>query len=500
MSLRWQILRAFGLLILLTILTALGFAYWRATAEVAGITADFERNEALNMASLLSLVYTEDGGWRDVTDQLVAFGYGLQPIALDDSGFEGAVVESAEIGEFIGEAGVWPIDEPIYAAEAASVLFGVGDPIRLVVLDNAGDVLADSYAIWPVGERPANVAGHSAEIVDLQTGQVVGAVFAEVTERSFFSFEINQLLRQMLLAMIVGGIVTGLLAALLAAWFARRITAPVVELTNAATTVATQGTLDHLPVRSNDELGQMSRAFNQMADALQAQRTLRKRLIDDVSHELNTPLSIIQLEAQGLRDGMQAPQEAVAQITHEVSQLRNLVHDLSWLAATDVGEVTVDLQATDLNKYLPTVVARWQTQADAHGVTLTLHATPNMPHVALDRLRFGQVIGNLVQNGLQHTATGGEITVSAAMRSIPTAEGEWVVIDVADTGKGIDAADLPHIFERFYQVDAARSGENRGLGLSIARQLVTMHGGHIWVESRVGVGSHFSIALPLHTA
>ena len=167
-------------------------------------------------------------------------------------------------------------------------------------------------------------------MVDEETGRSVGDVYVDV-DRAFLATESHGLLRRMLTSTALGGALITAVALALAAWISHRITAPVTRLTEAARTVARQGAITLLPVTSADELGQMSAAFNRMTNALQTQRDLRRRLIDDLSHELNTPLSVIQLEAKGLLDGLQEPAQAADRIVREVTMLHNLVRDLNWL-------------------------------------------------------------------------------------------------------------------------------------------------------------------------
>ena len=130
-----------------------------------------------------------------------------------------------------------------------------------------------------------------------------------------------------------------------------------------------------LPVTSSDELGRMSGAFNRMTSALETQRELRRRLINDVSHELNTPLSVIQLEAAGLRDGLQTPEDASVHIIQEVDRLRGLVTDLNWLAETDHGELRLTLEASSVHQLLAEEVERWQPQSQARQVELVTGST-----------------------------------------------------------------------------------------------------------------------------
>ena len=273
----------------------------------------------------------------------------------------------------------------------------------------------------------------------------------------------------------------------------KRITAPVAALTEATQAIA-QGDTAKLPVTSSDELGQMSTAFNQMTSALETQRELRRRLINDLSHELNTPLSVIQLEAAGLRDGLQTPQEASGHIIEEVDRLRGLVTDLNWLAETDHGEFRLTLEAGSIDELLTEEVERWQPQAHARQVELSLEISNRLPDVELDRARMSQALGNLLNNAISCTEAGGNVLVSAGLESHGT-----LAIRMVDDGIGIDAGDLPHVFERFYRTDQSqnRGIGGTGLGLAITKAIVEAHGGSITVASEgPGKGATVTISLP----
>ena len=286
-------------------------------------------------------------------------------------------------------------------------------------------------------------------------------------------------------------------AILLAAWLSKLITAPVTALTEATQAIA-QGDKTILLVTSSDELGRMSAAFNQMTSTLETQRQLRRRLINDVSHELNTPLSVIQLEAVGLRDGLQTPESASGHIIQEVDRLRGLVTDLNWLAETDYGELRLTLQASSIYELLTAEVERWQPQSQARQVKLSLLVSDNLPDldVDLDRTRMSQALGNVLSNAVHYTEAGGNIVVRAELES-DRALDIWVV----DNGIGIDAADLPHVFDRFYRADQSRSHGigGTGLGLAITRAIVETYGGSIIATSDgLGQGATVTIRLPLN--
>ena len=233
-----------------------------------------------------------------------------------------------------------------------------------------------------------------------------------------------------------------------------------------------------------------------MTSALETQRDLRRRLINDVSHELNTPLSVIQLEAKGLRDGLQTPESASDHIIQEVDRLRGLVTDLNWLAETDHGEIRLTLEKSSIHELLTTEVDRWQPQSQSRQVELSLQVSADLPDMDLDRMRMSQALGNVLSNAINYTEAGANIVLKAGLDS----EGA-LAISIIDDGIGIHAADLPHVFDRFYRTDQSRSRgiSGTGLGLAITRAIVEAHGGTIAVTSDgLGQGVTVTCRLPLN--
>ena len=313
--------------------------------------------------------------------------------------------------------------------------------------------------------------------------------------REFLSTESHGFLNALLYITLIGGTLTGGVAIVLAAWLSKRIIAPVASLTEATQAIA-QGDTTRLPVTSSDELGRMSAAFNRMTSALETQRELRRRLINDVSHELNTPLSVIQLEAAGLRDGLQTPESASDHIIQEVVRLRGLVTDLNWLAETDHGGLRLTLESNPIGDLLTAETDRWQPQCQARQVALSLEVSSDLPDMDLDRMRMRQALGNVLSNAINCTEAGGSIALRAGLESDGV-----LAISIVDDGIGIDAADLPHVFDRFYRTDQSRSRGigGTGLGLAITRAIVEAHGGTIAATSDgLGQGVAVTLRLPVN--
>ncbi|MDM8564949.1 ATP-binding protein [Candidatus Halobeggiatoa sp. HSG11] len=370
---------------------------------------------------------------------------------------------------------------------------------RMFITDEDGVVLFDSQKEELNGKQlDDEIMARGVAIHDWQDGSVVGHVIIAAGV-GFYREDEERFLQSVQQLLFIGGLIAAILALIVGAIFARRITAPVTTLTDAAKRLAQGNHTTPLPVTSNDELGKMSQAFNTLTEALDTQRHLRRRLISDISHELNTPLSVIRLEMKALSDGLQSPLEASAQVVREINLLRSLANDLALLADTDKGVLSLNLEVVAISAFMETAISRWQAKAELSGITLQLETATNLPTIPVDPIRLNQVLGNLIENALQHTVSGGKILVSCRVEILPEKEGKWVIIAIRDTGCGIDPEDLPFVFERFYRADHSRQRQRggRGLGLSIVKQIITLHEGIVWVDSQLGDGSTFSYALPV---
>ncbi len=291
-----------------------------------------------------------------------------------------------------------------------------------------------------------------------------------------------------------------IIAIALSAFISRRVIAPVRDMMHASRQIA-QGNYGRrvtLPVQRPladlDEMGQLAHSFNQMAIQLEESDTLRRQLIGDVTHELTTPLTIIKGSMEGLIDGvLPAETETFQQIIYEATRLQRLVTDLQELSRVEAGAYELHWQAVDLGALTTTVTEQLRLQFEDKEVLLQLHLTTGLLMAEIDRDRIAQVLINLIGNGLQYTSPGGQVDVTIQRQN------KGALFTIADTGVGIAAADLPHLFTRFYRVDKsrARASGGSGIGLTIARHLVEGHNGRIWAESAgVGQGSQFIFWLP----
>jgi histidine kinase len=287
-----------------------------------------------------------------------------------------------------------------------------------------------------------------------------------------------------------------LAALILSVFFSRSVIAPVRLMSLATQRIADGHYEERVQVNGADELGQLARRFNQMAEKLDQIESTRRRLIGDVSHELRTPLTAIKGSMEGLMDGvLPASNETYQQIHSETDRLNRLVDDLQELSRVEAHAYELDIRPVDVSSLVRSVTKRLAPQAESKRITLGLEMSPDLPSVLADEDRAVQVLTNLTGNALQYTPAGGRVEI------IVNRTNDEIHFAVRDTGIGIPPEHLAHIFDRFYRVDKSRSrreGGGSGIGLTIARALVEAQGGHIWAESTgEGQGSTFMITLPI---
>lgn len=229
---------------------------------------------------------------------------------------------------------------------------------------------------------------------------------------------------------------------------------------------------------------------------LRGLQTMRRELVGNISHEFRTPLAGIKAMVETLRDGAVEDREIagdfLVRIDSEVDRLTQIVTELAELSRIETGKAGLELGQVNLNVLIDEIVTQLNPQAKRQQLSISKEGAVDLPHVYVDRERIWQAIVNLIHNAIKFTHPGGRITVTTKMF-----EGS-VAVDISDTGTGIAKDDLPHIFERFYKADSARAEKGTGMGLAIAKHIVEVHGGNIWVQSEEGKGSTFSFNLPLH--
>ena len=307
--------------------------------------------------------------------------------------------------------------------------------------------------------------------------------------------EIYENLRDMQLKMLAWMAIVALAVLVVNALMLRTITRPIGEL-NEGIARMSQGDLSaRVNVRGRNEFANLAKAFNSMSERLEQLDKSRSQFVSNASHELKTPLSTIKILIETLlyQDPMDPDmaKEFMTDVNKEIDRLNRIVSDLLTLVNIDSG-IKMNLENLDIAALLQEQAKRLAPLARENGIELDCAAKEAM-EVNGDALKLQQVLHNIIDNAIKYTPRGGEVHCTL------TRQGKKAVIRVSDTGVGIPEEDLPHIFDRFYRVDKARSRETggTGLGLSIVKQFVLLHGGNIEATSKVGEGTTFTIELPL---
>jgi two-component system, OmpR family, sensor histidine kinase BaeS len=305
------------------------------------------------------------------------------------------------------------------------------------------------------------------------------------------------------LTLLYGALIGAVIALVLGVVLSRTLTRPIRELTQATHAVSEGDLSQQVPVRSNDELGELAHAFNKMSAELSRSVNARKQMTADIAHELRTPLSLILGHAEAVHDGVLPPtRENFEIIRDEATRLEHLINDLRTLSLADAGELRIHLQTVEPQALIHEVVALYQYQAQRKDISLRLDISPHLPTLEVDPGRMTQVITNILDNALRHTPEGGTIVLSAKEIN------DQVELAIQDSGPGLKAEDLERIFERFYRADPSRQREDggSGLGLAIAKSIVQAHGGQLSAENDIvltgeaGHGLTVRILLPKHRA
>lgn len=293
--------------------------------------------------------------------------------------------------------------------------------------------------------------------------------------------------------LIYGAIIGAVIALLLGIFLSRTITRPIRELTRATHAISEGDLSQQVTVRTNDELGELGKAFNKMSAELSRSVNARKQMTADIAHELRTPLSLILGHAEAVHDGVLPPsKENFEIIREEAARLENLVNDLRTLSLADAGELSIVPQTVEPGGLLQEVASLFQYQTQKKDIALELDIASPLPPLEVDPGRMTQVLTNILDNATRHTPAGGRILLSAKQA------GDMVELAIQDSGPGLPKEEVERIFERFYRADASRRRDDggSGLGLAIAKSIVLAHNGQLSAESEPGKGLRISILLP----
>ena len=382
---------------------------------------------------------------------------------------------------------------------------------RIVVLTNDGQVVADS-----LNEEGANLPEFANAPILTEIGSLPNFyrdsdnqnwyyIIERINKDRLAFFAVNRprlqivtIFRDQYLGPLAqAGLLALLVAFVLSLVMSRWITAPLRRISREARQVA-DGRAHPIPLEGPEEVRQLAASFNDMTRQVQESQQSQKDFIANVSHELKTPLTSIQGFARAIQDGTAHSPEELAQaadvIGMETARMHRLVQDLLTLTKLDAGTIAFSFKTMDLNPLLDAARHKFSPRTEAANIQFEVRKSDRPALVSGDPDRLMQLLDNLLDNALKFTPAGGKIILRSEMN------GDMVWVHVIDTGEGIPEDEQSRIFERFYQVDKARSGgeiRGYGLGLAICQQIVQAHGGELSVTSRPGVGSHFVVKIPL---
>lgn len=295
------------------------------------------------------------------------------------------------------------------------------------------------------------------------------------------------------LALLIGLLIAATGAIMVSVVISRRLRRSLDDLGAAAARISDGDYAQRVTRADSRELASLAESFNAMAAQLDSVEASRRRLLTDLAHELRTPLASMDVCVESLEDGAIEPGPQAWQILHgQIERMARLTDDLGQVSAAEEGRLDLVLEFVDAHDLSGEAVLAASESYERKGVQLVLAPAAGAAEVRADPARIGQVLGNLLTNALRHTPAGGRVDVRVL------AEADSVLIEVADTGDGIPAEHLPHVFERFYRADTARDRDSggTGVGLAISRAIALAHGGRLTAAS-AGVGSGTTLRLQL---
>lgn len=464
LRLRGRLLISFLLVIMISLGGVWLYAWIAPYSQLEDVPRFFSQRYAQTFTPIFSELYVQNGSWEAAVPYLQRLPEPRPPLTDKQPTF--------------GPASTINLNEAFIISRAL-----LTDPSFQILADtgsaNIGDILSsDLQSIAVPLQHNEQLLGYLV-IVSGFDGRFVDALIVGFRR-----------------TVTVVGLWSAVITLLVSIVLAYQLTQPLRQLSTAAQAIATGQPPPQLPVKTQDEIGELTTTFNEMAAAIEQQKQLRQQMVADIAHELRTPLSVMQLEIEGLEDGLQSAAEAVPTLKTKIKTLERLITDLRLLSLADAQELHLAFTSLDLAEFLTQTARSWQSQAAAQKIELVLNLETELPLIQADEGRLYQVLQNLISNALRHTPPHGRVEIGGRDNDDTT-----VMIWVKDSGVGIPAEELPHIFERFYRADKSRSRETggSGLGLAITKRLIALHEGRIWAESRMGEGTTIWLTLPKPT-
>jgi two-component system, OmpR family, sensor histidine kinase BaeS len=358
-----------------------------------------------------------------------------------------------------------------------------GAVIRLTLLDEQGAVVVGFPQIGPEAlRRPVVVEGRTV-------GWLAQVPFQTVSAQGDVRFQRSQARA----SWMIGAVCMGM-AAVIAWWAARFLLRPMQRVAQATHALAAGDYSQRVEPAGHDEVGQLARDFNRMAETLERNERARREFMADISHELRTPLAILHGELEAMQDGVRTPGPAgLASLQAEVATMTRLVNDLHEVSLAQVGAHSYRLFELDLVGVAQTAIEGFRPRAEERPLTVQAHWPAEALPVLGDEARLRQLLGNLLENALRYTDPGGTVRLTLSR------EGRQARLDLMDSAPGVPPSDLPRLFERFYRQDRSRNRATggSGLGLAICRAIAEGHQGSIQAQASPWGGVWITVLLPL---
>ncbi len=398
-----------------------------------------------------------------------------------------------------------------YTAEVREFIenFEKKEQIEMMAINSSGKVTLSSSGFSPDAEYDMPdyeqalksedglgvYQGHSAGENILAVTIVVGRQSSNISALRFVS-SLELVDKQLSVIMAIALGISGFLlivVILMGVYFVKSICVPLAQISQTAKKLATGNFSERIPVTSRDEIGQLSEAFNDMANDLENSEQIKNDFISSVSHELRTPLTAIKGWGETLASGYDPEtfDKGMKVIVGETARLEQMVEELLDFSRIQSGRFTLQMATIDVIAELEDALLIYNDKAKKEHISLSYNEPEFMCAVVGDKSRLRQVFINIIDNAFKYTESGGSIEVIAEIQQ----KKGCVVIIVSDTGVGIAAEDLPKVKQKFYKANNNKHGS--GIGLAVAEEIISMHGGELDVDSVLGEGTTVTITLPL---
>lgn len=479
-SLWIKLMGAFALVILVGIGVVVWLAGQATTGQFELYITQTGQQLAVRLVPFLADYYARAGSWDGVDAVLHSpSDAGASHVALNQQKWMNEMDEG-----MMGGMSEWRGDM-MMMGDSLWATFGS----RLILLDADLVVVGDTTHTLIGTRLPADDAARGMRITvgEQQVGTLI------VTPLDAPTTPAGDFLATLRYSVLWAGVAAGGVALVLGSLLFFQIVRPLRSLAAAAQRIAQGDWSQRAWVGDRDEVGQVALTFNQMAATLQQYAAERQNMVADIAHELRTPLSVVQSNLEAMLDGvLPASPEELTSLHQETLLLNRLITDLRTLSLAEAGQLHFEKQAVDPGALIQQVSERMRLRAEEKHIRLETMVADDLGKIQADPARLTQIMTNLVDNALRYTPAGTCVTLAAR----PTADA--VEFAVSDTGPGIPAEALPHIFDRFWRAEKSRNRASggSGLGLAIVKQLVEAHGGQVQVESQVGVGTQFRLQLP----